>query len=152
MKGKTVLIVNPFSKTIEEQYKTARDKHFPNPLVLPDFNLKTYKCVQSIAGSKTQFASWVEAYEHMCDELSKIEFDIAIVGAGAYGLPLCAHIKSIGKKAIHMAGAIQILFGIKGLRWKEHEIISKFYNEYWTTVPEEDTPTNYRQIEGGCYW
>lgn len=150
--GKSVLVVNPFAETIKSQYYNARDKLFPNPLVLPAFNLITYKCVQSIAGTKTRFSDWVEAYEFMCDEISKIKFDIALIGAGGYGLPLAAHIKSMGKKAVHIAGAIQILFGIKGLRWKEHEIISKFYNEYWTTLSKDEKPPNYRIIEGGCYW
>lgn len=44
----------------------------------------------------------------------KINFDTAIIGCGAYGMPLAAQIKNAGRQAIHLGGAVQLLFGIKG--------------------------------------
>jgi threonine dehydrogenase-like Zn-dependent dehydrogenase len=38
----------------------------------------------------------------MIDEIGKIDFDVAILGCGAYGLPLAAAIKGMGKQAIHL--------------------------------------------------
>lgn len=49
----------------------------------------------------------------MKDEIDKQDYDIALIGCGAYGFPLAAHIKRSGKKAIHLGGALQLLFGIK---------------------------------------
>ena len=88
----------------------------------------------------------------MCDEIGEKQFDIAIVGAGAYAMPICAYIKSIGKIAIQMSGATQLLFGIKGRRWDNHPIISGFYNEYWVRPNEEETPPQVKKVEGGSYW
>jgi hypothetical protein len=88
----------------------------------------------------------------MCAEVEKVDFDIAIIGAGAYGLPLAFHVKSLGKKAIHMGGATQILFGIKGKRWDHHEVISKLYNEHWVRPLPSERPEHYYDIEKGCYW
>jgi hypothetical protein len=54
--------------------------------------------------------------------------------------------------AIVLGGAIQVLFGIKGRRWKTHEVISKFWNDDWIYPKPEETPQGARDIEGGCYW
>ena len=53
------------------------------------------------------------------------DYDVAIVGAGAYSLPLAAHARDTGHAAIQMSGATQLLFGIKGKRWDDHPVISK---------------------------
>ena len=88
----------------------------------------------------------------MNNEIDKIEFDIAIIGAGAYGLSLAAHIKRSGRKAIQLGGATQILFGIRGHRWETHPIISNFFNEHWINPNEGEIPNGYKNVENGCYW
>lgn len=153
--GKNVLVVHPFVESIRKQYEHKRRLLFPIPDVLPDFELKTVKAVQSIAGSKVEFASWFDAYRYMCDEIAKVDFDVCLVGAGAYGLPLAAFAKSLGKQAIHMGGATQILFGIKGRRWEEHEhahSTAKLFNEHWIRPKESETPANKDNVDNGCYW
>jgi hypothetical protein len=151
LENKKVLVIHPFKESIESQYK-KRNLLFSNKNVLPDFELRTLKAVQSIAKTKTSFETWFDAYEYMCAEVKKIDFDIAIIGAGAYGLPLSFYVKSLGKKAIHMGGATQILFGIKGKRWDQHEVISKLYNEYWVRPLPSERPDQYHKVEEGCYW
>jgi len=64
LKGKTVLLVHPFEKTIQMQYEKRR-LLFKNADILPEFTLKTYKTVSSLAGNKTPFRDWYEALEHM---------------------------------------------------------------------------------------
>lgn len=151
LENKKVLVIHPFKESIESQYK-KRNLLFSNKDVLPFFELITLKAVQSIGKIQTGFETWFDAYEHMCAEVKKIDFDIAIIGAGAYGLPLAFYAKSLGKKAIHMGGATQILFGIKGKRWDQHEEISKLYNEYWVRPLPSERPDQYHKIEKGCYW
>lgn len=152
LKGKTVLLIHPFEATIRHQY-TKRDRLFQDIRVLPEFTLKTYKTVQSLAGNSTRFPTWFDALDHMCREISAIDFDIAIIGAGAYGMSLAAHVKRMGKKAVHMGGATQLLFGIKGGRW-DHvpEYSDRLYNEHWIRPLDEDRPPNYKTVEGGSYW
>jgi len=115
LRGKKVLVVHPFTELIKKQY-LKRKLLFKDHRVLPEFDLLTIKAVQSIAGTKVNFLTWFDALNWMCGEISKKDFDIAIIGAGAYGLPLASYVKSIGKKGIHLGGATQILFGIKGKR------------------------------------
>ncbi|WP_321289667.1 hypothetical protein [uncultured Sunxiuqinia sp.] len=152
LKGKKVLIVHPFVETIERQYQ-KRELLFENEL-LPEFELKTLKAVQSIAGSKTQFSDWFEALDFMKQQIDSIDYDICIVGAGAYGFSLAAHVKRKGKKAIHLAGATQLLFGIIGKRWEEFVVwpYSNLFNEHWVRPGETERPQGANKVEGACYW
>lgn len=154
LEGKKVLVVHPFVESIKRQYVENRHLLFSDPEVLPDFDLKTVKAVQSAAGASVYFETWFDAYEHMCDEIKKEDFDIAIIGAGAYGLPLASFIKKMGKQAIHMGGVTQILFGIKGRRWETGyaETTGKLFNEHWIRPVESEMPAGYKNVENGCYW
>lgn len=152
LEGKDVLVVHPFADTIEMQYK-KRKQLFENNL-LPDFNLKTIKAVQSVAGEQTVYKDWFEALEWMKEQISSTEFDICIIGCGAYGLPLAAHVKRMGKKAVHLAGATQLLFGIKGRRWEQFIVwpYMNLFNEHWVRPGEREKPKNAVVVEGACYW
>lgn len=152
LKDKRILVIHPFVDSIRKQY-IVRNKIFQNQEILPQFKTIDFvKAVQSNAGAVSGFKDWSSAYEHMCIEISKKDFDIAIIGAGAYSLPLSAYIKKIGKIAIQMSGATQILFGIKGMRWDNHSVISKFYNEFWIRPSIDETPPKIDKVEGGSYW
>lgn len=149
--GRTVLVIHPFAKTIESQYE-KRELIWPGRPVLPEFRLKTLKAVQSIAGTPTGFPDWFAALDWMCDRISATEFDVAIIGAGAYGMPLAAHVKRSGKKAVHMGGSVQMLFGIRGRRWEQHAIFREPMNEHWVRPLPEERPPGYDRVEGGAYW
>lgn len=151
LKGKKILIVHPFTKTIEKQIE-IKDKLFSNKCVLPDFSKVEYvKAVQSLGGN-SDYDSWFSALEHMKHEIASKNFDIAIIGAGAYALPLTVFVKSIGKQAIQLAGATQLLFGIKGKRWENRTEYKAIFNPYWVYPSESETPINKENVEGGSYW
>ena len=151
--GKKVLVVSPFAQTIESQYYTKRDKLYKNPLVLPEFkSICTVKAVQSVAAEEVPYDSWFDALQWMKDEIDKCDYDIALLGCGAYAFPLAAHIKRKGKQAIHMGGVTQFLFGIRGKRYDESELYSPYINEYFVYLSASDKPKNAAAVEGGCYW
>jgi hypothetical protein len=137
--GKKVLVIHPFAQTIEDQYK-KRHLLFNDQRILPQFQLKTIKAVQTIAHSNTEFANWFDALNHMKNQISECDFVIAIIGCGAYGFPLAAHVKRIGKKAIHLGGATQILFGIKGKRWENIQAVNQLMNDYWVRPNQTRRP------------
>ena len=98
LEEKTVLVIHPFTQTITEQYK-KRKLLFKNAEVLPEFELKTFKAVQSMGGGNdTEFKTWFDALDWMCEQINKIEFDIAIIGAGAYGFLFGFICQKDGKK------------------------------------------------------
>lgn len=151
LKNKKVLIIHPFEKTIKKQYK-KRELLFENKDILPEFKLITLKAVQSAAGNKTSFKTWFNALDYMCEMINTIDFDVAIIGAGAYGFSLAAHIKRIGKKAVHLGGATQLLFGIKGNRWDGSKLAVKYYNSNWTRPADDEKPQQPELIENNTYW
>ncbi|WP_139195458.1 hypothetical protein [Halomonas daqiaonensis] len=151
LSGKHVLVIHPLADLIKIQFSNRREL-FEREDVLPEFQLSTIPAVQSIANTRVPFSSWFEALDHMTEAMAAVPFDVVLVGAGAYGFPLAARAKAFGKQAIHMGGALQILFGIKGRRWDNHPIISKLYNTHWVRPSETDVPAGAELIEQGCYW
>ena len=156
LKGKCVLVIHPFETTIRQQYLANRSKLFDDPDVLPDFELKTIRAVQSIAGNRPPMhKDWFAALEYMERQIDEIgDFDVAIIGCGAYGMPLGAYVKRLGKVAVHMGGGVQYLFGIKNKRADEDEdaTVRNLYNEAWIRPLPEDTPKGIEKVENGCYW
>ncbi len=162
LKDKKVLVIHPFVELIEKQYYEHRTQLFKNSDVLPEFKLQTIKAIQSSGDNNVKYETWFDALQYMKDEIDKRDFDIALIGCGAYGFPLAAHVKRSGKKAVHLGGALQLLFGIKGKRWEDpnYGIVSigrkgaylDLFNEHWCRPGDDFKPANAEMIENGCYW
>lgn len=154
LKDTTVLVIHPFAQTIQSQY-AHKDQLFENKKVLPSFELKTLKAVQTSGDAiDTRFQDWFEALDWMSEEVLKTDFDIALLGCGAYGFPLAARIKNMGKIAIHFGGNLQLLFGIKGRRWEieQPQVGKELFNPSWVYPNQEEKIEGSSKIEGGCYW
>lgn len=152
LEGKRVLVIHPFEKTIRKQHAQL-NKLFADKEMIPEYELLTIKAVQSIAGNKPdEFNDWFEALEWMKGEVDKLEFDIAIIGCGAYGFPLAAYVKQIGKKAIHLGGAAQYLFGIRSSAGDKTIKLPGLMNEYWVYPSQEETPKGIEMVEDSRYW
>jgi len=93
---------------------------------------------------------WFHALEEMkkAMEDQRDHFDIALIGAGAWSLPLAAHAKAIGKKGLHLGGSLQLLFGIEGGRFDNWGL----YNDRWIRPLPEDRPPDFTRMEKGAYW
>jgi len=150
--GKRVLVIHPFSESIRKQYEEKRLALFANSSILPEFELLTIQAVQSIAGNNAGFLTWFDALDSMKTQISALDFDVAIIGCGAYGFPLASFVKRMGRVAIHMGGATQLLFGIKGRRWEEIPEFNGLFNAAWVRPLPSEVPQNHQIVEGGCYW
>ena len=163
LEGKKILVVHPFSETIMSQYKN-RKSLFQNKDILPTFkSLNVIKAVQSLGEGDGRFKDWFQALEHMKSEIDKQDYDICLIGAGAYGFSLAAHVKRRGNKSVHLGGALQLLFGIKGRRWENpnygvkewgipYASYSNMFNENWVRPNEKSMPKNAELVEEACYW
>ena len=162
LENKKVLVIHPFAQEIEDQYRMNRTKIHKNPDILPNFSLKVIKAVQSIGGC-SEFKTWFDALEFMERQIDAIDFDICLLGCGAYGMPLAAYIKRKGKQAIHFGGSLQLLFGIKGKRWETTEYGKDYFsdkvgkyptlmNEFWIRPYETSNFDAAKKVENGCYW
>ena len=112
------------------------------------------KAVQTIAGNRdTRFDTWFDALDWMTEQCRNIDFDVAILGCGAYGFPLAAEIKKMGKSSIQMCGATQLMFGILGRRWQNNPIIMEgLVNDAWVRPQVEEGVKNSIRVEDACYW
>lgn len=152
LEGKKVLVIHPFEDTIRKQYMRL-DKLFANKQMTPRYELLTIKAVQSIAGQKPEgYNDWFEALDWMKREIDKKDFDIAIIGCGAYGFPLAAYVKQIGKKVIHLGGAVQYLFGIRSSAGENTIKLPGLMNKYWVYPSQEETPKGIEMVEDSRYW
>ena len=155
LKNKKVLVIHPFVDSIKRQYE-RREYLFNNPEVLPEFKkLITIKAVQSIAGNGqyTGYKDWFEALRSMEKQMDAYDYDVALIGCGAYGFSLAAHAKRQGKVAVHLAGWTQMLFGIYGNRWIEDQPeFKKFVNQYWIRPSVDEKPKGVEKVENACYW
>ena len=155
--NKKVLVVHPFAETIQKQYLRKELIH-KDPRVLPTFDLQTIKAIQTIGNQGDgRFETWFDALEFMKNEIDKMDYDVCLLGCGAYGMPLAAHVKRSGKKAVHLGGSLQLLFGIRGARWENSNYnatynYSKLMNEFWVKPSATETPSKAQQVEEGCYW
>lgn len=149
--GRKVLIISPFVHSIKNQYE-QRSMLWANQEILPEFKLLTIRAPLSAAITEPESSDWFEALDLMKSGMDAFEYDVLLVGAGAFSLPLASHAKLRGKVGIHMGGALQILFGIIGQRWRERNDFKPFINKFWTSPSKEETPNECKIIEGGCYW
>ncbi len=151
LKGKKVLVINSFTKSIEYQYKRkdklVEDKKFE----LPEFELITYKTYVTQVGERPGcFKNSFEVLDKMLSDIKNIDFDVALIGAGAYGFPLAVEIKRMGKVAIETCGRTPLFFGIYGER-DVQQGIEKYMTDAWIR-PMEQPPEKFKQVENGCYW
>jgi hypothetical protein len=151
LKGKKVLVVSPFTETIKSQYK-KRELLWKDERVLPSFTLKTIKCPLSWYLGEPTGTTWVDGLEDLKRSMTAVDFDVCLIGAGAWSIPLAVHAKRLGKIGIHLGGSLQILFGVKGGRWDDHDVISTFYNDAWVRPSGDEVPKEASRVEGGCYW
>lgn len=152
LKGKKVLVVHSMPDTIQAQY-AKRATLFKTPDMLPDFKLIPYRSVNSAMGLKTEFPDWFAALEKMKCDIAQLDFDIALLGCGAYGMNLGAFIKhDLGRSAMHIGGMLQLLFGIRGQRWDAVPLYNTLYTDNWTRPLPHEVPAANARIENGCYW
>lgn len=154
LKGKRVLIVNPFVESIKEKIP-IRAELYDGIDLFPECELLTIKPPQT-QGSEPSLGYFADDLAEFYSRLDAVEgkYDIALVSAGGYGNLICDAIYSKGKSAICVGGVLQMYFGILGTRWLQDkpDIIRLFMNKSWSKCKEEERPAGYKGIDNGCYW
>jgi hypothetical protein len=148
-----VLVVSPFSETIKHQFDRF-DEVWNSEVKFESLEVLKAPYSPFVSGG-SEYNDYFHALSDMQMSVLSTDFDIAIVGAGAYSLPLMKTIKMLGKTSIHLGGATQLCFGIKGGRWNQDNNFanSEFYNRpSWIKPLETDIPKNNTLVENGCYW
>jgi hypothetical protein len=149
LEGKKVAIVSGFSETFAKQHKIIK-KVFDG-VNYPSFDPVFIKAPLT-QGGVDDGKDWKWHLEKTKDAIRKNNFDVLLVSAGGYSFPLAAYAKEIGKIGINCGGELQLFFGVIGKRWENSSKVSRYRNEYWVRPSEAERPSNWREIEDGCYW
>ena len=161
-----IAVIGPFAKTIKAQWSKIA-QIFPadgnaGTMWLPTQELVTinaqygpYMTVKEISKSwSTEIRNKGPnaALDYLESEVVKSQAKYAFVGIGSLSLILINRLKKRGIISIHTGGGTQIMFGVKGKRWSNHSVISKFINPSWANPLPEEVPSGANDVEGGCYW
>jgi len=130
--GKTVLVVSPFSTSIDANFH-RRHSFFKKQYTYPEFNLILANTPITYSGLPTDLypdVDWFSTTESLRRDLSKIEFDIALLSCGSYAMPLGVHIeRNLRRKAIYVGGILQLFFGIMGARYNNKFFLDQINSE-----------------------
>jgi hypothetical protein len=104
--------------------------------------------------TRQRFPTVLDLLDDTMARIAAERFDVALVGASGLGIPIAARIKSMGKVAISIGSDLQILFGVRGRRWRERESWrQRFFTDAWIDVPPAYCfPEKDEMVEGGAYW
>jgi hypothetical protein len=151
LKGKKILIIHPFSKTLANQASNLKNI-FPNKSWFEDCNLEFIQPPFTLAGNHEN-KDWQEHLEPFLEKLKGYDFEIALIAAGGYGMLICDYIYTkLNKSVMYIGGALQLFFGVIGKRWFDNKDILKLVNDDWIRPNKNDKPNNFTLVERGCYW
>jgi hypothetical protein len=153
LKNKRILLISPFTKTLEEQIP-IRHLMYNNVNLFPNCEFILLKPPQTQADQTArEFGIEFEEFKNNVNEIID-KFDVALVSCGGYANPICSHIYSKGKSAIYVGGVLQMYFGILGNRWlnERPDIVYLFHNKHWKRPKSKEKPLHYKKVENGCYW
>jgi hypothetical protein len=165
--NKTILVISPFVKSIQTQLDLSkRDKVWTGKWKGFWSKNITFKYIKfahpyyiSSEEDKAKYPKTLELlmqkYQNEIDKLG--DFDIALVGTGAYSILLCDYIKRVKKKnAFHLGGGLQMMFGVYGHRWEpsfnKSPFLKDYMNEHWIRPLAEEIPPMYQEQENGAYF
>lgn len=153
LKGKRVLVIHPFARSIESQFQNSRELLFRDPRVLPSFQLRTLIPFMEGIRDPAPRQDLVSQFEIVREEMMLESFDVVIIGSGPIGFLLASEAKKEGQVAIHLGGATQLLFGIRGKRWEQQSVPPDIFNSFWIRPSAGETPPSFdNKYDGGAYW
>lgn len=157
--GKKILIISPYAEFITSRAKAeiyesvwgSVEKKWFKPLSIDSLNIP-YSYITATETRKL-YRDSIELYNAICSQISEYDFDIGLIGAGALGMPLATHIKSMGKIGLSLGGHLQVIFGVAGARWHRDPEWQKYINPTWVNLPASYQPMNKNDLtDQGAYW
>jgi len=159
LEGQHVAVVSSFAESMSMQVQHLPTIWPQDPCLIPPriqwSFVRSYYCPATARGDcewPASIQSWQDAVELLEAQVLATKARIVLIGCGGLAMPLALRLKRQGKICLVLGGAIQLLFGLKGYRWKDHPFISQLFNSSWKRPSHTEHPGNAHKIEGGCYW
>jgi hypothetical protein len=101
-----------------------------------------------------RFGSSINLFEWIIERIDPTTFDVALIAAASLGVPLAAAIKEMNRSAIALGGALQVLFGVGGKRWRDDPTwVQNYFTRAWIDIPRDQIPNMPDGYgDGGAYW
>jgi hypothetical protein len=155
LKGKRVLVLHPFVHTFQRQIQHLLAL-YPNRSWFEGCMFHFLRPPVTLAGNHGHL-DWKEHEEKCFQQIREHQqdhpFDVALVGAGGYGMLLSHRIhQEFQTHVVYIGGALQLFFGVIGKRWFSNKEVMTLMNDQWVRPVKEDQPTDFKRVEKGCYW
>ena len=148
--GRKIFVVSSFLNSILAQFPRREQIWASRPALLPDCQISGYRFPYLI--SRHCKLSWQDVYTEVAAQMRQSDFDVALLGCGALGLPLGLVAKQLGNQPILMGWFLQVLFGIHGGRFRQDPVYPELFNEHWIAPAATETPSEGSRVENACYW
>jgi len=157
LRDRRVLIVCPFARLLAERADRATFEAVWARTGKRWFEPATVDALEFPYGFEPEteriFGNIDALLQHICDRVDARDFDVALIGAAGLAMPIAAHVKRRGRVAIDLGGHIQVLFGVKGKRWRnDPEWTGQYFNDAWIDMPTRYIPTRADVCDCGAYW
>ncbi|MDA8961355.1 hypothetical protein N9F65_00105 [bacterium] len=156
--GKRVLLISPIAELLaqrsnQETFEGVWSK-INKPWFFPSKVIPVEIPFAMSRATRDTYPTVLDLCHTIMESVEKESFDVALIGASGLGIPLAARIKRLGKIAVSIGSDLQILFGVRGKRWRERVSWQRrYFNDYWTDVPAKYFfPEKDEMVEGGAYW
>jgi hypothetical protein len=157
LRDKKILIVCPFAELLRERAqkevfeavwaKTGKKWFHPGSIDAVEFPYGV------CAETRQRYASASVLIDEINREISRRDFDVALIGAAGMAIPIASYVKSLGRIAIDLGGHLQVLFGVIGKRWREQEEWrERYFNDAWIDMPARYRPAETDVCDRGAYW
>lgn len=155
--GKKLLLISPFAPLLVERANKACFEAVWAKTGKQWFAPAQVKGITMPYGwapeTKERYGTSLALYSEFEQQMAEVDFDVALIAAGALGIPLACCAKRMGKAAISLGGHLQVLFGVAGKRWRDQaEWRDNYFTDAWIDVPPDYRPTQARLADGGAYW
>jgi hypothetical protein len=154
--GKNVLVIHSFTNSIHSQI-TKLNKIVVGNMVLENINYTIIKPPLTTIESGRRSDNWLMELELLKKEVDSLDYDVALISCGSYGIPISSYIFSKGKVVLYLGGVLQLFFAIKGGRWEKDPKYNKLINDDWIKPNLADINiefmNNFNEFEkSGGYW
>lgn len=156
--GKRVLLVAPFAHLLRQRATretfeavwSRTGKHWFEPASVDSLEFP----YGFEPDTQARYGSAITLYDAVVAEMDRRAFDVALIAAGALGIPLASAAKARGRVGISLGGHLQVLFGVLGQRWRDDpEWQARYINAAWIDMPRSYRPAEYETVcDNGCYW
>ncbi len=155
LNDKKILIISPFIDSFIEQMDKQFKLYKNTNIFLPKQKFVYYKSLNTSAGNRIEgHSNWMHTYLQMIKEIKELDFDVALVSCGGYGLPICNYIKEhMNKSSIYVGGGLQLFFGVIGNRWlSDPDWRQRIFESPSEFMRPKEIQENSEKVENSCYY